>query len=77
MIITAKKISKKFGDSIVLKSIDLSINKGEIISVEGASGSGKTTLLNVLGLLDEVSSGDIQYYNGLEYDNFTNLICIK
>ena len=72
MIITAKKISKKFGDSIVLKSIDLSINKGEIISVEGASGSGKTTLLNVLGLLDEVSSGDIQYYNGLEYDNFNS-----
>ena len=72
MIITAKKISKKFGDSIVLKSIDLSINKGEIISVEGASGSGKTTLLNVLGLLDEVSSGEIQYCNGLEYDNFNS-----
>jgi putative ABC transport system ATP-binding protein len=41
----------------VLKSIDLTIEKGEMVSIMGASGSGKSTLMNILGLLDGYDSG--------------------
>lgn len=53
MIIEAKNISKHFDDLRVLNHIDLSISKGEIVSIVGASGAGKTTLLQILGTLDK------------------------
>lgn len=58
-MIEAKKISKSFGDLPVLKNIDLSIKKGEIISIVGPSGAGKTTLLQILGTLSQPTSGSI------------------
>lgn len=42
----------------VLKGIDLTINKGEMVSIMGQSGSGKSTLLNIIGILDEYDSGE-------------------
>ncbi|NOU61140.1 ABC transporter ATP-binding protein [Marinifilum caeruleilacunae] len=60
-MISAEQIKKSFGEVNVLKGVDLSIQKGEIVSVVGASGAGKTTLLQILGTLDKPDSGDIVY----------------
>ncbi len=49
----------------VLKSIDLNIEAGELVSIMGSSGSGKSTLLNIIGILDEYDSGDYILNNTL------------
>lgn len=49
----------------VLKDIDLTIRKGELVSIMGASGSGKSTLLNILGILDNYDTGDYYLNNVL------------
>ncbi|MBC3846496.1 ABC transporter ATP-binding protein [Winogradskyella echinorum] len=52
-MIKAKNIHKSYNDLHVLKGVDISISKSEIISIVGASGAGKTTLLQILGTLDK------------------------
>lgn len=56
-IIQATDIRKSYGDLQVLKGIDLSISRGEIVSIVGASGAGKTTLLQILGTLMSADEG--------------------
>lgn len=56
-LIRLKDLSKRIGNSEVLKHIDLTINAGEMISITGDSGSGKTTLLNIIGLIDSDYTG--------------------
>jgi len=62
-ILKLTKISKKFiggrKDIIVLKNINLKINKGELVSLTGPSGSGKSTLLHIIALLDQPTSGEV------------------
>lgn len=59
-MIQLEGITKSFGSLQVLKGIDLTINKGEIVSIVGPSGAGKTTLLQIMGTLDEPDAGRVQ-----------------
>ena len=58
-MIEIKNIHKSFGQLEVLKGIDLSIKKGEIVSIVGPSGAGKTTFLQIIGTLDKPNEGEV------------------
>ena len=62
-IIKLSKISKRFASAnkniIVLKNVNIQINKGELVSLSGPSGSGKSTLLHIIALLDQPTSGEV------------------
>lgn len=58
-MIRTHQIKKSFGNLQVLKGIDLTIGKSEIVSIVGPSGAGKTTLLQIIGTLDAPDSGSL------------------
>ena len=58
-MIEVKKIHKSFGTLEVLKGVDLTVDKGEIVSIIGKSGAGKTTLLQIIGTLDKPDAGHV------------------
>ena len=58
-ILEIKDLHKSFGDNGVLKGIDLSLEKGEVLVIIGSSGSGKTTLLRCLNFLETPDKGSI------------------
>ena len=58
-MIEIKNIRKSFGTLEVLKGVDLSVEKGEILSIIGKSGAGKTTLLQIIGTLDRPDVGSV------------------
>ncbi len=63
-MLVANNIKKKYGSLEVLRGIDMSIAKGEVVSIVGASGAGKSTLLQILGTLDKPDSGELFLNNG-------------
>ena len=60
-MIQIENLTKSFGDLQVLKGVNLTINKGEVISIVGSSGAGKTTLLQLIGTLDKPTGGIIRF----------------
>ena len=67
MILEAKGIKKSFGKAEILKGLDLSIDKGDVVAILGRSGSGKTTLLRCLDFLEKAYEGKL-IFDGVEYD---------
>ena len=59
-MIKVQGITKSFGSLQVLKGIDLTIGRGEIVSIVGPSGAGKTTLLQIMGTLDKADAGTVE-----------------
>ena len=74
-LITLKDIGRKYviGTEIIhaLKSVSLTINKGEFVALMGPSGSGKSTLMNILGCLDTPTKGDY-ILNGIDVSHMTD-----
>ena len=67
-ILEVNNIYKSFGKTEVLKGIDFSLNKGEVLSIIGSSGSGKTTLLRCLNFLEFAEKGTIRIDGNVIYD---------
>ena len=61
-IIKVEELSKSFGQHEVLRKIDFSVDKGEVICIVGSSGSGKSTLLRCINRLERQTSGRILYH---------------
>ena len=74
-IIEIRHLQKSFGKNEVLKDINFSVSKGEVVCIIGSSGSGKSTLLRCLNLLEYPTSGEILYrgQNILEH-NMSNAV---
>ena len=67
-VIELAHLEKSFGENKVLRDINLSVNRGEVISVIGSSGSGKSTMLRCINLLETPTGGKI-YYNGTDIES--------
>ena len=70
-VLEINNITKRFGDNEVLKGIDFTLEKGEVLAIIGSSGSGKTTLLRCMNFLENPDTGTItvsgkQIYNATE-----------
>lgn len=68
-MLNVKNLTKKFGNTEVLKGISFSLEKGEVLAVIGSSGGGKTTLLRCLNFLETADSGTISVNSEIIFDS--------
>ncbi len=66
-MLEVKDLNKSFGNNSVLKNINISVEKGDVIAIIGPSGSGKTTLLRCLNFLEKADSGTLSF-DGEDFD---------
>src|SRR6266496_3173246 len=66
--VEVERVSKRFGDTVVLQDIDRAVDEHSVVALIGASGSGKSTLLRCINLLERIESGRI-VVDGLELTN--------
>ena len=66
-VLEVRNVKKVFGDNVILRGIDLDVQKGDVIVILGPSGSGKTTFLRCLNLLEKPDEGSMAL-NGREYN---------
>ena len=71
-IIKVTNLYKNYGQNEVLKGIDLTVKKGEVISIIGSSGSGKSTFIRCLNLLGEPTAGKIEFEGNIIYESNTH-----
>ncbi|WP_303824069.1 amino acid ABC transporter ATP-binding protein [Abiotrophia defectiva] len=57
--VLVRGLKKQYGENVVLKSIDLTVNQGEVVCVIGPSGSGKSTMLRCLNRMEEINGGKV------------------
>ena len=58
-IIELKNLKKQYGDNVILKNINLHVDRGEVVSLIGPSGSGKSTILRCIVDLESITSGEV------------------
>jgi len=75
-LLEVKNITKRFGKTEVLKGIDFSLEKGQVLSIIGSSGSGKTTLLRCLNFLETPDEGTISINGNVIFDAATGLFSV-
>ncbi len=81
-VIQLVNLKKSFGDHEVLRDINISINKGEVVSVIGSSGSGKSTMLRCINLLEKPSGGTILFegndisQKGFNLSSYRSKVCM-
>lgn len=66
-LLEIKNIRKSFGDNVILRGIDLTVEKGDVVAILGPSGSGKTTMLRCINYLETADEGQMTF-NGKTYD---------
>jgi tungstate transport system ATP-binding protein len=64
-LIEVVDLQQKYGEREILKSVNISIEKGEVFALIGPTGAGKTTLLRLIDLLDSPTSGKV-YFDGID-----------
>nr|WP_241636004.1 ABC transporter ATP-binding protein [Fusobacterium gastrosuis] len=68
-MIEIRNLDYSFGNTKILKNINISVNKNEVVSIIGSSGVGKTTLFNLIAGILDLQNGSIEIYNSKDYKN--------